>query len=329
MYWKNASIKAFAIGILRMIKRERKRMESNTIFDSVFKTMVHKAPRILIPYINEVFGRSYPEDSEIVRFNSEHEGHKGTIIDDSVFRLHNKIYHVECQSTVDSNMVVRMIEYDFAIALEDALSRGKPYRIEFPASSVLYLRHNSATPDSLSMEVVLPNGGSFDYEVKVFTVQLVGKEELFKKRLLILLPYYLMRYEQRLAAIEKDDEQTARLIAECIELRMQLAEATIDKGDALLYEELTELIIRVSDYLTHAYAALQKKVRAAMGGEVLELLNDKAERWKREAEQHGLERGASELAELLKELGVGEVVINDAMKMLREKREQATSVEEE
>lgn len=44
MYWKNASIKAFAIGILRMIKRERKRMESNTIFDSVFKTMVHKAP---------------------------------------------------------------------------------------------------------------------------------------------------------------------------------------------------------------------------------------------------------------------------------------------
>ncbi|MDO4807435.1 MAG: hypothetical protein Q4A07_09305 [Coriobacteriales bacterium] len=183
------------------------------------------------------------------------------------------------------------------------------------------------------MEVVLPNGGLFDYEVKVFKVQLIGKEELFKKRLLILLPYYLMRYEQRLAAIEKDDEQTAHLIAECIELRMQLAEATIDKGDALLYEELTELIIRVSDYLTHAYAALQKKVRAAMGGEVLELLNDKAERWKREAEKRGLkqglEQGASELAELLKGLGVGEVVINDAMEMLREKREQAASVKEE
>jgi hypothetical protein len=78
--------------------------------------MVHKAPQLLVPFINEVFGRNYPDDSEIIRFNSEHEGHKGTIIDDSVFRLQSKIYHVECQSTPDSSMVVRMIEYDFAIA---------------------------------------------------------------------------------------------------------------------------------------------------------------------------------------------------------------------
>ena len=151
-------------------------MEGNTVFDSVFKTMVHKAPRLLIPFINEVFGRSYSEESEIIRFNSEHEGSKGTIIDDSVFRLQDKIYHVECQSTADSNMVVRMIEYDFAIALEDALRKGKPYRLEFPASCVLYLRHSNATPDTLALEVVLPNGGSFDYEVKVFKAQLIGKE---------------------------------------------------------------------------------------------------------------------------------------------------------
>jgi predicted transposase/invertase (TIGR01784 family) len=93
-------------------------MENSTVFDSVFKTMIHKAPQLLVPFINEVFGRNYPEDSEIIQFNSEHEGHKGTIIDDSVFRLQNKIYHVECQSTPDSNMVLRMIEYDFAIALK-------------------------------------------------------------------------------------------------------------------------------------------------------------------------------------------------------------------
>ena len=32
---------------------------SGTVFDSVFKTMVRKAPRLLIPFINEVFGRNY------------------------------------------------------------------------------------------------------------------------------------------------------------------------------------------------------------------------------------------------------------------------------
>jgi hypothetical protein len=191
------------------------------------------------------------------------------------------------------------------------------------------------------MEVTLPNNASFDYEVRVLKAQLISKEELFQKRLLILLPYYLMRYEQELASIDKDDAQTSRLVAECTDLRMRLAEATIDKGDTMLYEELTELIIRVSDHLTRAYVALQKKVRAAMGGEVLELLNDRAERLEREAESRGLERGlkrgieqgieqgASDLADLLKGLGVGEEVINDAMSALREKRAQVASVKEE
>jgi flagellar biosynthesis/type III secretory pathway protein FliH len=86
-----------------------------------------------------------------------------------------------------------------------------------------------------------------------------------------------------------------------------------------------------------------------MGGEVLELLNDRAERLEREAESRGLERGlkrglergleqglergleqgASDLADLLKELGVGEEVIDEAMSALHEKRAQAASVKEE
>ena len=49
----------------------------------------------MIPFINEVFGRNYSESNEIIRFNSEHEGHKGTVVDDSVFRLGDKIYHIE------------------------------------------------------------------------------------------------------------------------------------------------------------------------------------------------------------------------------------------
>ena len=82
---------------------------------------------------------------------------------------------------------------------------------------------------------------SFNYEVRVLKAQLIDKEELFQKRLLILLPYYLMRYERELDGIDEDDAQTAHLVAECTDLRMRLAEATIDRGDTLLYEELTEV----------------------------------------------------------------------------------------
>lgn len=43
----------------------------------------------------------------------------------------------------------------------------------------------------------------------------------------------------------------------------------------------------------------------------------------------GVERGASDLAELLKDLGVGKEVIDEAMQTLRDKRKQEASVEEE
>ena len=33
--------------------------------------------------------------------------------------LEKKGYHFECQSTGDSKMVIRMVEYDFAISIEN------------------------------------------------------------------------------------------------------------------------------------------------------------------------------------------------------------------
>ena len=135
-------------------------MADNTVYDSVFKTMVHKIPQLIVPFVNEVFNRNYPENERVHSFSDEHESVKGTIIDDTVFRLGQKIYHIECQSTSDSNMVIRMIEYDFAIALESALSAGAPYEMDFPSSCVLFLRHNDSTPDVLAMKVNLPNGDS-------------------------------------------------------------------------------------------------------------------------------------------------------------------------
>ena len=43
----------------------------------------------------------------------------GEKITDSYFRIGKKGYHFECQSTGDSKMVIRMVEYDFAISIEN------------------------------------------------------------------------------------------------------------------------------------------------------------------------------------------------------------------
>ena len=266
-------------------------MADNTVYDSVFKTMVSKTPQLLVPFVNEAFDRNYPSDTPVIRFSSEHQELQGTRIDDSVFRLNDKIYHVECQSTPDTNMVIRMIEYDFAIALEDALHSGVPYEMDFPEACVLFLRHNANTPDTLEMKVNLPTGDSFTYSAKVVKAQLFSSEEIFEKRLLILLPYYLMRYELALGDIAGDKTSTDHLIAECSDLRVQLEKFTLAEGETLLYEQLVELIIKVSDRLMETYEALRKKVRRTMGGEVLELMNERAERLEREALARGREIG--------------------------------------
>ena len=42
-------------------------MADNTIFDDVFRTMLEKMPELVIPLINEVFGKNYPADIPITQ----------------------------------------------------------------------------------------------------------------------------------------------------------------------------------------------------------------------------------------------------------------------
>lgn len=294
-------------------------MGSSNIYGSVFKAMVHKTPKLLIPFINEVFGRRYEIDAPIVQFNEEHEGPLGTRISDSVFRIEDMVYPLECQSTHDASMVVRVVEYDFSIALQEALEQGAPYRMKFPSSCVLLLRHASKTPDYLEME--MPDSESFRHHTKIYKTQLVSEEEIFRRRLLILLPFYLMRYEKELSGLDAESDAAAALIRECREIRMRLADLTLLQGDELLYRQITELIIRASDHLLAANEPLNRKVRPAMGGEVLELMDDKIERSRREgiqegialSRQEGFERAERILAEQMAALGIDRALIDRMM----------------
>ena len=98
---------------------------NNTIFDDVFRTMIEKMPYLAVPLINEVFHTSYPENVPIVQLRNEHQQENGEIITDSCLKIAGKLYHIECQSVDDTTMAIRMIEYDFSIAIENAQKQGK------------------------------------------------------------------------------------------------------------------------------------------------------------------------------------------------------------
>lgn len=251
---------------------------NNTIFDDVFRTMVEKIPRLVIPLINEVFHTSYPKDVEITQLRNEHQQADGEVITDSCLLIGKKMYHIECQSTDDTTMAVRMIEYDFAIAIEYAAKQGRRYEIEFPRSCVLFLRSSGNTPDFLETNVIFPDGRKQMYRVPTVKMADYTAESIFEKNLLMLLPFYIMRYEKRAHDMRENPRLFQTLLNEYEEIRVKLE------------KELIKLIVKISDYIFQDEEKIQKGIGDAMGGKVLEL---ESERLRAEGEARGKAIGES------------------------------------
>ena len=153
---------------------------NNTIFDDVFRTMIEKMPYLAVPLINEVFHTSYPENVKITQLRNEHQQEDGEIITDSCLLIGKKMYHIECQSTDDTTMTIRMIEYDFAIAIGNAEKQNRRYRIEFPKSCVLFLRSSENTPDNLEADVIFPDGRTHVYSIPTIKMADYTKDSIFE-----------------------------------------------------------------------------------------------------------------------------------------------------
>ena len=245
---------------------------NNTIFDDVFRTMIEKMPYLAVPLINEVFHTSYPQDVPIIQLRNEHRQENGEIITDSCLKIGDKLYHIECQSTDDTTMAIRMIEYDFSIAVENAHKQGRRYRMDFPRSCVLYLRSGNNTPDFLGVEMALADGNIVLYQISTIKLETYTKDSIFQKNLLMLLPFYIMRYEKNIHE----------------EIRTNLVKELSGADKAALYMDLNKLIIKIADYICQSEEVVRKGIGDVMGGKVLEL---ESERLRAEGEKIGEIKG--------------------------------------
>ena len=258
---------------------------SRTIFDDVFRTMVEKLPYLAVPLINEVFETSYPENVEITQLRNEHQQENGEIITDCCLKIGRKLYHIECQSIDDTTMAIRMIEYDFAIAIENAQKINRRYRIEFPRSCVIYLRSNKNTPDSLEVEVIFPDGKMHLYEIPTVKMENYTKDSIFEKNLLMLLPFYVMRYEKEAHNFSENPEKMQQLLNEYEEIRRRLNEELVEERKSDLCADLTDWIVRIADYIFRNEDAARKGINGIMRGQVLKLKSEELREEGREEER--------------------------------------------
>ena len=299
-------------------------------YDNVFRTLVNDWPKLLIPFINEVFKEHYSEETPIRIYPNEHfanqkDGKMKKRITDTCFEILDTVpkkYHLECQSTSDSSMLIRMFEYGAQIALDDGEVRENVLTVNFPYSAILYLRCGKHTPDKIRVVIRSP-AGKLDYEIAVVKLNSYSLEEIFNKKLLFLIPFYIFTHESRFKVYDEDKEQRKMLLEEYQYIRDRLEEmALAGEIDEYIKRTLMEMSGKILEYLTRNHKKVQKGVKSVMVGKVLDY---EAKRILKRGISQGLSRGINQgkidaYRELLRD---GLITPEEASKRLKISRQEA------
>ena len=265
------------MGKTKDVTTETTREVHGTIFDDVFRTIAQKMPYLLIPLINEVFQTNYPEDIHFQQLRNEHYEKLGKIITDSILQIEDHTYHLECQSSLDGRMVIRMFEYDFSIALELAQKNNETFEIEFPQSCVLYIRNHRkrSLPDYHEAIVKFADGQQIVYRVPILRAQNYTVDSIFEKRLLILLPYHILRYESFLKNSGSNTKKLEQLLTDYQKISSALEQCTNDKKSTL-YIDMITLIEEIADHIIPKdNEKIRERLGDIMGGKILQLESER------------------------------------------------------
>ena len=277
-------------------------MGNSTIFDDVLRTIQERRPKLLIPLVNEVFHTAYPENMKVTRLPEEYQKVVSKVVADSCNKIMEQIYHFVCQSTSDGNMILRMVEYDFMIALTESRNQLDKRKIKFPRACIIYLRATKNTLTEEQIEIEMADGQIITYRVPTIRLRDYSIDEIFEKNLLILLPYYIINYEKELSKVAEEKERKENLLSEFIAIISRLEKAT--KEDEGLFLDIVKMMQRVMRYLLREEPEMKERMGDVMGGKVLSLPSDKLRKERSIGISQGISQTISALIETCKEFNV-------------------------
>ena len=264
-------------------------IEQYYLWDEVAKKEVERYPWLLLPLIQEVFHKVYPENAEIRLIATEYvvrRIHKdsgstlNSIFADIAVQIENRdIYHMECQMNKDKGMVLRMLEYDIHIGLVHGI-RAENDREEFPIenghelvmprSVILYLNNTDSMPAEETCLIRFADGTAHEYRVPVMNVQSYTTEMIEKKHLNMLIPFLPIRFrkyfngkrEGKKPVTESVRKDLTEFIRECI----MIIDREKDNGTLtdIAGKEMIELLDVTCGYLLKNEPELKKEVHGIM-----------------------------------------------------------------
>ncbi len=249
------------------------------IYDGAFRTILNDCRKLIIPVINEIFSEHYTGEEEIRFFPNEHFLDQQDVADkeritDTNFQIIGitaKKYHLECESSLpDGRITIRLFEYDAQIALDEGEVTEETLTVTFPNTAVMYLRAYKKTPDKMKYVIVTP-GGTVQYDVPIMKVQSYSLDEIFEKRLLMLIPFYIFSHEKSFSEYNNNEQKLEELKAEYRIILERLddleKQGIIGAFDKRTIIELSSDVIRE---IARKYENVQKGIGAMMRGPLIQ-----------------------------------------------------------
>ncbi len=285
-------------------KRQRSGKTVATPYDDAFRSLVEKCHKSTIFLINEMFRETGylkeeyngQEEYELLAnesFGPLKENSAEKRITDSRIRIYGKTrpreFHLECQSVMDHEILIRIFEYDMRMARDSGILSGDRLIVEMPCSAVLYLRSTDDMSDAMWIEIHTPNG-QIKYAVPVLQIRNYGVDAIIKRKLYFLIPFYSFTVANHFRKMDTDRELIAKHLADLERLLDSLQNAA-ENGELSSYEatELSDALQYVEHFLIpERYDNLKKEVKKYMGGKVLEF---RADRILKQGIKQGIDQG--------------------------------------
>ncbi len=256
-------------------------MKKSHDYDNTFKTLKNKHAKLFISVINEAFNKCYPLDSKVEIVSSE-----GAFINkiqstdvnkieirqnDFLLRINDDYYLIESQTTDDNTMALRLAEYTFLAARSSATYDQERILIPMPNYTVLYVKSTDRTPETTTITYLFPDGSTHDYIAHNVFMKSFSKEDIFKKKLYALIPFYFARYEKELSTAT--DYQGA---IEDLQFFRNMMDKLLSSKE-LDGCEAADIADCVKDILRHITDGnnIEQEVVSIMGGEIYELYSER------------------------------------------------------
>ena len=253
--------------------------ESDTIsqiFDKLLKRILSLSKGAVIDLVNGMFDEDFPPDSETTFNSTENVNSRlRRTVADIIITLRSKDkcrrFHMEAQISNDNTIVLRVFEYGFHDALRHQEVDGNKITLPFPEPLIIFLEHTRNTPDEVILELDFGKHGKFEYPVATMKFLDYSVAELCDRRMVILLPLYLLRLRREIesAKAKKTVREKAKDLQSLISDILK-AIADNEKIGNITNKDTVELLHMMSHLYEYLYGSIkefdEEEVSAVLAG---------------------------------------------------------------